>query len=164
MKKYNKDRLYLQIITIISFITLLFTIFRKPPLKDWIIVYLANTISNVILDKILVKLKIVEYPYRFFPKYFRIHIIFDYLIYPTFTVIFNQMTLHDRVSKIISKLILISSPFFLIEYWAEKYTNLISWKRGWRMYHTVGSVIFTSLFTRMIIAVIRKMDQKSHVQ
>ena len=160
MRKKNFDGNFLRIILIVNLLGIIPLILRKPSIKDWLLVYIYNAATNGIVDKILTTYKVVEYPSRFFPKLFRTHILFDYLIYPTFTVLYNQMTIKDKPFAIIYKLILITFPAFLVELWAVKKTNLIKWNRGWKWYHTFGGVVIKSLMTRSFIGAVRKFDDK----
>jgi hypothetical protein len=160
VNKKNFDRNFLRVILITNLLGIIPLILRKPPIKDWLLVYIYNAATNGIVDKILTTYKVVEYPSRFLPKLFRTHILFDYLIYPTFTVLYNQMTIKDKPFAIIYKLILITFPAFWVELWAVKKTNLIKWNKGWKWYHTFGSVIIKSLITRSFIGAVRIIDSK----
>lgn len=160
MKRNKNQRLLLRIAFIINLFFLIPILLRKPPIKDWIIVYLFNAVSNGIIDKVITKYKLIKYPVKLLPKLFDIHILFDFLFYPTFSVLYNQMTYKDGLFPIIYKLILFTTPPFLIEYFTEKKTNLIKWSNGWKWYHTFGSLILQSLITRTVIEVIRKADKK----
>lgn len=135
-------------------------IHRKSPIKDWIIVYLFNAVTNGIIDNALTKNKIIKYPNRLFPKIFDTHLLFDFFLYPTFTIVYNQMTAKDNTFAIIYKLFVITIPVFLIEFLAERKTNLVDWTRKWRWYHTFFSIILKSLLTRLFIALIRRVDAK----
>lgn len=135
-------------------------ILRKPPIKDWVIVYLFNAITNGIIDNALTKFKIIKYPSRLFPKVFDTHILFDFFLYPTFTIIYNQMTSKDNLFAIIYKLFVITIPVFLIEFLAENKSNLVEWTKKWKWYHTFFSIILKSLTTRLFIAIVRKVDKK----
>lgn len=159
--KGNKfDILFLRVVTGLTFGSLLILLYRKPPIKDWIIVYLFNAVTNGIIDNFITSYKVVEYPVRYFPKVFKSHILFDFLIYPTFTILYNQITENDKTLATFCKLLYFTIPMFLIEYWAVRKTNLIKWEKGWGWYHTFISVTIKSLATRIFIGFIRKVDKK----
>jgi len=145
----------------VNLILLIPLLYRKPPIKDWAIVYLYNAVTNNLIDNIISKRKIVRYPIRLAPKLFDSHILFDYFLYPTFTVFFNQITYKDKPLTIFYKLLLVVIPPFLIEIWAERKTDLIEWSKKWKWYHTFLSIIIKSLFTRLMIGWIRKVDEHS---
>lgn len=158
-KKKFEEKLLLSAL-ILNLGVLLPLIHRKSPIKDWIIVYLFNAVTNGIIDKVLTKNRIIKYPNRLFPKIFDTHILFDFFLYPTFTIVYNQMTAKDKAFGIIYKLFIITIPVFLIEFLAERKTNLVEWTRKWRWYHTFFSIIIKSLLTRLFIALIRRADAK----
>jgi hypothetical protein len=160
LHKNKSEKSFLRTLLLLSLILIIPIFIRKHPIKDWVIVYLFNAATNGILDKILTSYKIVKYPVRFLPKIFDIHILFDFLLYPLFTVFYNQLTYRDNVWSIVYKLLLSTFPMFLIELWAEKRTKLITWNKGWSWYHTYSSIIAKSLFTRSFIGLVRMIDNK----
>ncbi|MCT8138420.1 hypothetical protein H1D32_12095 [Anaerobacillus sp. CMMVII] len=160
MKSKKTQRKFLRIALILNLLALIPLIGRKPPVKDWIIVYLFNAVTNGLIDNVLSKYKIVKYPVRLFSKAFDTHILFDFFLYPTFTIWYNQMTSKDKIFPIIYKLFLITIPPFFIELWAERKTDLIQWSNKWKWYHTFFGLILKSLVTRLVIAVVRKADEK----
>ncbi len=62
-------------------------VLRKPPIKDWVLVYLFNAVTNGIIDNIITSFNIVKYPVRLFPKLFKASITFDFFTYPQFSII-----------------------------------------------------------------------------
>jgi len=157
MEKNKMEKRFLKGLLIGNLLILLPVLFRKPPIKDWIFVYLYNAVTNGLIDMLLTSYKVIRYPVRFLPNLFNIHILFDFLIYPTFTVCYNQLTKKDKPFVVLYKLILFTIPFLFIEIWAERKTKLIKWKKGWKWYHTYFSIILKSLLTRSIIEALRKM-------
>lgn len=162
MKRKNLKKKLLQFALLINIILIFPLALRKKPIKDWIIVYLFNALTNGIIDNILSRYRIVKYPIRLFSKVFDIHILFDFFLYPTFTIIYNQWTYRNNIFQIIYKLILITIPPFFIELWAENKTNLINWNKKWKWYHSYFSIILKSLTTRFLIGIIRWIDNKQH--
>lgn len=158
MEKNKMEKRFLKGLLILNLLILLPILYRKPPIRDWIIVFVYNGITNGIVDMILTSRKVIRYPVRFLPKKFRIHILFDFLIYPTFTVFYNQLTKRDKPFAVFYKLILFTIPFYFIELWAERKTKLIEWKKGWRWYYSFLSIILKSLLTRLVIETLRKLN------
>ena len=161
-KKFNEN--FLRWSLVINLLLVLPIICRKPPIKDWLVVYLFNAVTNSIIDNVLSTYKIVHYPVRFLPKIFKTHILFDFLLYPTMTVMFNQMTRKDKPFVIFYKLLLFTIPMLAVEFWAVRKTKLIEWKKGWKWYHTIISVTLKSLFTRLFIGVVRKIDRRQQAR
>ncbi|MER2058370.1 MAG: CBO0543 family protein [Niallia sp.] len=158
MEKNKMEKRFLKGLLIVNLLILLPILYRKPPIRDWIIVFVYNAITNGLVDMILTSRKVIRYPVRFLPKIFKIHILFDFLIYPTFTVFYNQLTKRDKPFAVLYKLILFTIPFYFIELWAERKTKLIEWKKDWKWYYSFLSIIFKSLITRLVIEVLRKMN------
>ncbi|GKU84865.1 CBO0543 family protein [Niallia sp. NCCP-28] len=164
MKRKNFDEKFLWWSLIINLIVVFTIICRKPPIKDWLLVYLFNALTNGIIDSFLSAYKIVKYPVRFFPKVFKTHILFDFLIYPTFTILYNQMTKNDKLFTIFYKLFYFTIPMFLVEFWAVKRTGLIKWNKGWKWYHTLMGVTLKSFSTRLFIGGVRKIEKKQEMR
>lgn len=161
MLRNKSQKKFLQIGLIFNLILLIPLFKRKPHIKDWVIVYFFNAATNSLIDNVLSKYKIVKYPIRLAPRLFHSHILFDFFLYPTFTVFFNQITYKNRPLTIVYKLLLLVFPPFLIELWAERKTNLIEWSKKWKWYHTLLSIIIKSLITRLMISWVRKIDEQS---
>ncbi|MEN8700128.1 CBO0543 family protein [Bacillus infantis] len=157
MRRSASDRKILWFISLISIITLFVTL-RKPPIKDWLLAFLFNAYTNGIIDKYVVSKKFVSYPVRFLPKLSDINILFDYLFYPTASLLANQMTSRDKGALLFIKMMVITFIMFRIESWAERSTRLVKWQKGWTGYHSFGSLTIKSLLNRYIIEIIRKID------
>lgn len=151
-KKNEKKFLYGLFIFSIGILPFLF---KRPPKKDWLLVYTFNAITNIILDK-WVTMNFISYPTRLLPKIFKIHILYDALLYPMVTVIYNQLTSKDKPIAIVYKLLFFSVPLTIFEFWAERKTGLIKWSNGWRWYHTFLSVSLKSLITRGVVSIFRR--------
>lgn len=156
-KKFGQYFLSLVIILIVGSLPI---VLRKPPIKDWVLVYLFNAVTNGIIDKIIASLNIVKYPVRLFPNFFETSITFDFFAYPFITILYNQLTYRDKPFAIIYKVFLLAIPILVIELWAEKNTSLIKWKKGWSWYHTFFSIIIKSLVTRIFIGAVRKVEKR----
>lgn len=81
MSKQN-ELIFLRILFLFRFsIGALIQLFRKPPIKDWLIVFLLKSYIASLLDNIVVKKGFIKYPVRTF-KLFDISVLFSYLIFP----------------------------------------------------------------------------------
>lgn len=158
MEKNKMEKRFLNGLLIGNLLILLPILYRKPPIRDWIIVFVYNAITNGLLDMLLTSHKVIRYPVRFLLTIFNIHILFDFLIYPTFTVFYNQLTKRDKPFAIFYKLIFFTLPFFIIELWAENKTKLIEWNKWWKWYYSFLSIILKSLITRFVIEMLRKKN------
>jgi hypothetical protein len=148
---------FLTFTSLLSLYLLPFAIIKRP-FKDWLIVYLVSIIGNSWADRYLVKKGYLKYKIRPFPKKFAIHLPFDYLQYPLILLYYNQWTLHSKPAGLFFKLFPFVIPQVLFETLAEKKTDLITWKKGYTWYHSLLSLMAKLLLCRLIIAVIRKIN------
>lgn len=132
---------------------------KRSHKKDWLFAYMFNAITNIILDKWLT-VNYISYPTRLLPKIFRLHILYDAILYPMVTVIYNQLTSKDKPIEIFYKVLFFSVPLTIFEFWAERKTGLIKWKNGWRWYHTFLSVSIKSLITRGLVSMFRRCTRR----
>ncbi|MGD6780956.1 CBO0543 family protein [Sutcliffiella horikoshii] len=144
---------FLLVLGLIMFINLI----KKPPTKDWLLIFLFKGFISSILDKIIVTKNKIVYPVKLF-KSFDISFIFDYLLFPVVCVYYNQVTKTSSFFWIVIKIFYFSIPMTLLEYFFEKRTNLIKFKRGWHIYHSFITVNVTFLISRAFIAVVRNAD------
>ncbi|MGG4488049.1 CBO0543 family protein [Metabacillus idriensis] len=157
-KKFEKKVLkFLLSFGILALIVLL----KKPPVKDWLIIFLVKSYFSSLVDNFLVKMGYISYPANLFKKYFNISVIFDYLIFPITCVFYNQLTLHSSIRGISAKVLLFSVPMTLVEDWLEKNTQLIKYHKGWNSKISFLSITFTFLFARLFIGFVRKISNHS---
>lgn len=155
-KQFEKKILtYIFLIGIGSFINLL----RKPPIKDWLIIFLLKSYIASILDNLLVKKGYLYYPVKLF-KTFDMSVIFSYLIFPVSCIYFNQITKSSTILGIVAKSFLFSFPSTLVEYWLEKNTKVITYKKSWTSIHSYISINITFLLVRFLMTLIRKSAEK----
>lgn len=159
--KSNLSSIFLTVVTVISLGLLPFAIFKRP-LKDWIIVYLVSLIGNSYADRYLVSKGYLKYKIRPFPNKFKIHLPFDYIIYPLILLYYNQWTLHSKPLGLFLKIFPFVIPQVIIETIAARNSNLISWKKGWTWYHSFISLAIKLLLCRIIIAIVRVINKDKY--
>ncbi|NQD64382.1 hypothetical protein HP456_00405 [Bacillus haikouensis] len=153
---FEKNTLrFLLVFGLIAFCKLM----KKPPTKDWMMVFLFKGYLSSILDKLVVRKGYIAYPVKLF-KSFDISFIFDYLLYPISCVYYNQVTRSSNIFGIILKSFYFSIPMALVEHFFEKKTSLIKFKKGWNTYTSLISLTITFLISRGFIAIIRKANNK----
>ena len=143
----------LLIIGIISFINLI----RKPPTKDWLLIFLFKGFLSSILDNLIVKEGYIKYPIKLF-KSFDFSFIFDYLLYPISCVYYNQVTAKSNIVGIFVKTFYFSIPMTVTEHFLEKKTALIKFKKGWNSLTSFCTLSITFLISRGFIAIVRKAN------
>ncbi|MGM0791359.1 MAG: CBO0543 family protein [Bacillota bacterium] len=154
MNKFEKNTLrFLLVFGVISFINLM----RKPPVKDWMLIFLFKGYLSSIIDKLLVRKGYIIYPVKLV-KSFDVSFIFDYLLYPIACVYFNQVTRTSSLIGILMKALCFSLPMALVEHFFEKRTSLVKFKKGWNSLISFFSLTITFLISRTFIAIIRKAN------
>jgi hypothetical protein len=156
MNKFEKNtQRILLIFGLISF----FNLMRKPPVKDWMLIFLFKGYLSSILDKLVVKKGYISYPVRLF-KWFDISFIFDYLLYPIACVYYNQATKSSDFFGILFKTLYFSVPMGIVEHFFETRTSLINFKKGWNSFTSFYTLTITFLVSRTFIAIIRKLPNR----
>ncbi|WP_442598464.1 CBO0543 family protein [Neobacillus sp. D3-1R] len=131
----------------------------KKPVKDWIIVFFFKGFISGFIDSLVInKWNKICYPVRFFPKTFKINILYDLLLFPLSCVWFNQWTMRAPIKEIFLKVFVFSIPMTIIETIAEKKTRLLKYKK-WTSWHSLLSLTTTFLMTRGFLGLVRKMDR-----
>jgi hypothetical protein len=156
MKKQSVEKnilWFLLLFGIINFIKLI----RKPPVKDWLIIFLLKGFLSSLLDAILVKKGYIKYPITLL-KSVNISFGFDYLLHPIACVYYNQVTKSSNIVGIFIKALFFSIPMAVTEHFLEKKTKLIKFKKGWTSFTSFWTMTVTFLFSRLIIALVRKGD------
>ncbi|MER2059606.1 MAG: CBO0543 family protein [Niallia sp.] len=154
MKKRKYEKNILRILCVLG-IGSFFNLLRKPPLKDWLIIFLVKSYLASILDNLLVKKGYLTYPVKLL-KTFDVSVLFSYLLFPVTCIYFNQVTKNSNIVGILIKCLFFSVPSALVEHWIEKNTNLIRYKKNWTSTYSFLSIAGTFLLVRFVIALVRK--------
>ncbi|MEK3854346.1 CBO0543 family protein [Cytobacillus sp. FSL H8-0458] len=136
-----------------------FHLVRKPPIKDWLIVFFLKSYIATFLDNLLVRKGYLKYPVNLF-KTFDVSVLFSYIIFPITCVYFNQQTRNSGLKGILLKSLIFSIPSAIAEHFLEKHTQLIKYKKSWNSYYSFISIMATFLLTRGIMGVISKSSEK----
>jgi hypothetical protein len=153
------ERSLLRFLFLFGIITF-FNIIRKPPVKDWLLIFLLKGYISSILDKFIVRNHYINYPIKLINN-FDISFIFDYLLFPISCVYYNQITKGSKIIGILLKVFLFSIPMAITEYLLEKHTNVVQYKRGWNSFISFGTLTITFLLVRLLIALIRVVHNKT---
>lgn len=121
----------------------------------WILVFFAKEVLATIIDAIVVKKRMVEYPVRPFPKVFGTNILFDLLFFPILSVFWVQLSYDVKLKSIFLRSLIFSVPMSITQWALEKKTKLFNWKQ-WSILHTFVSVNFTLFAIRGFVGLLRK--------
>jgi hypothetical protein len=136
-------------------------IFRKQPIKDWILVFCLKAFYSGYIDSFMVAKNKISYPVRYFPKIFNINVLFDLLLFPISCVIYNQLTYRSNFVKSLYMALPITIPMTIAEIWAEKNTKLLTYKKKWNWFYSFITLTFSLWLVRGTMAIIRKVDKTS---
>lgn len=150
------EKQLLRLLTLLGILSLPI-LFRKQPIKDWILVFALKAFYSGFADSLVVAKKRIIYPVRLLPNIFNIHILFDLLLFPIACVLYNQITQHSKIFETIYKVFYISTPILLFEIWAEKKTKLIHYK-NWNWVYSFLSLNTSFWLVRLAMSFIRKID------
>jgi hypothetical protein len=150
------ERIILWSLLIIG-IALLFSSLRKPPIKDWILIFLLTSYFSTILGVLVVEEKMIDYPINFLGEYFSSSILYEMLLLPVVCIYFYQKTYYSRYPDIILKCTLYTSALTIIEVLFERYTDLIKYYT-WTWVYTFISLFFLMMFIRILMLLINKKE------
>ncbi|SHR54460.1 Uncharacterised protein [Mycobacteroides abscessus subsp. abscessus] len=142
------------IISLGLFINLL----RKPPIKDWLLVFFLKSYFATFIDNLLVRKGFLKYPVNLISG-FDISVLFSYLLFPISCVYFNQITKTSSVFDIVKKCLYFSVPSAIAEHFLERKTKLISYKKSWNSYYSFLSIAFSFLIVRALMGIIRSLSK-----
>ncbi len=142
------------IISLGLFINLL----RKPPIKDWLLVFFLKSYFATFIDNLLVRKGFLKYPVNLISG-FDISVLFSYLLFPISCVYFNQITKTSSVFDIVKKCLYFSVPSAIAEHFLERKTKLITYKKSWNSYYSFLSIAFSFLIVRALMGMIRSFSK-----
>lgn len=157
-KKEKKELRFLQMLFLLGLCAIPFWVIKASK-KDSIIIFLLTGFFSSMIDLVVTAKKCVDYPLQVFGRTFNISILFDYLLFPTCGVFYNQWTYHSGIWGAIWKALIFSGPMTILEFLLEKRTNLVSWIR-WHWYQTLLLTSISLWATRLFIGVVRGMADK----
>ncbi|MFP3125602.1 hypothetical protein OH784_23240 [Ectobacillus funiculus] len=141
-------------------IVLLFFSLRKPPIKNWILIFLLTSFFSMFLGVLVVEEKMLEYPIRFLSHYFTSSILYEHLLFPVVCIYFYQTTYHSRYINMVIQCLLYTSALTSIEIIFERYTELIKYYT-WTWVYTFISTFFLMMFVRILMQLINKKEKIS---
>jgi len=136
------------------FIVALILALRRPPLKDWLLVFFIKGYISITLSVFIVEGELIAYPVRLLAGHFETSVLFELLVFPVLCVYYNQTTYRSGLGGIIGQAVLYSAGMTGIEVWLERNTLLISYLR-WSGVSTFIGLFGTFVGVRAIMAVVR---------
>ncbi|WP_367617684.1 CBO0543 family protein [Salirhabdus salicampi] len=147
----------LNIFLIIGIVLIPFA-FKREKLKDWLLIFFLKGYISSFISFIVVNNKQISYPIRFMPKFFKISIIFEYLLFPLLCVFYNRTSLTSKPVSILIQSMLYSMPITIIEVLLERKTDLIKYHSKWNWKITFLSLVTSFLGVRGFMYLTRKLN------
>lgn len=152
------DRIMLWSLLIIG-ISLLLSSLRKPPIKNWILIFLLASCFSTFIGVLVVEEKMLEYPVRFLSNYFRSSLLYEYLLFPVVCIYFYQTTYRSRYPNMVLQCILYTTVLTIIEFFLERYTELIKY-HTWTWIYTFISTFLLMMFIRFLMQLINRKERE----
>ena len=151
------ERIILWSLLIIG-ITLLFSSLRKPPIKNWILIFSLSSCFSTFFGVLVVEEKMLEYPVRFLSNYFSSSLLYEYLLFPVVCIYFYQTTYRSIYLNIVLQCILYTTVLTIIEFFFERYTELIKY-HTWTWIYTFISTFLLMMFIRFLMQLISRKER-----
>ncbi|MGG1685129.1 CBO0543 family protein [Pseudalkalibacillus sp. NRS-1564] len=123
---------------------------RKPPIKEWLLFFLLTGYLSSIIGVIVVEENLLSYPVNLFNTHFDSSFTYEYILFPVLGIYYYQSTYRSGWLGFIVKAAVFSSIITIMEYFLERYTNLIHYI-SWTWMYTFISTIFVLVLIRMIV-------------
>jgi len=122
--------------------------------RDWVAVFLFKCFIDCLWGTAVVVQNLIEYPFRQFPQFFKVSLLFEYWVFPILCVLYNQVTRTGSLWSILAYAVIFSAGITAIEYPLELYTDLIKYNH-WHWFTTFYTLILTFLASRAFAAFYR---------
>ncbi|NLJ76609.1 MAG: hypothetical protein GX325_05050 [Peptococcaceae bacterium] len=122
--------------------------------RDWVVVFLYKCTLDGLWGSAVVETGKLEYPFRMLPQYYDNSLLFEYWVFPTLCILYNQVTRERGIWPILYYALLFSAGTTAIEYPLELYTDLIQYHH-WTWFTTLYTLTITFLSSRAFIAFYR---------
>ncbi|RBW67948.1 CBO0543 family protein [Bacillus taeanensis] len=134
-------------------ISLFFFSLRKPPLKDWLLMFLLSANITTFLGVLVEGEEMLHYPVKFLSDHFDTSILYEYVLFPVICIYFYQTTYHAAYRGIVGQALVYTAALTIVEVGVERYTNLLHY-HTWTWVHTFISVFLLMLFLRFMMKLI----------
>jgi hypothetical protein len=150
VEKLSFEQLFLWVLFFLGILLLIFSL-RKPPIKDWLFVFMFTGYCSSILGVIAVEKGMLSYPVRLFGDFFDTSPLYELLLLPVVNIYYYQTTYLSSWIGIIGQGFIYTTVLTFVEVILERYTDLIHYKT-WTWQNS-----FLSIF--LILFLIRAVNQ-----
>lgn len=143
----NREKNILIFSWVLTSILLLVLVPRKK-VKDAHVIFLFVQAITWLFGAIVVKKKLLRYPYREFKDVTKTSFTFEYFVYPASCVLFNLYYPINKPLRIkVYYSVIFTSAISYLEALIEKYTNLLKYN-SWKWYWSWISMLATFFLSR----------------
>ncbi|MFC7064151.1 CBO0543 family protein [Halobacillus seohaensis] len=140
---------------VVGFVLLLI-ILTKLPFWEWLLVYLLTAYFSITLGVIIVEENLLSYPVKSFNQHFDSSVLFEYLLFPVICLYYYRTSYHSTYKGILLQGAVYSSVITIVEYFIERYTDLVEYEK-WTLIYTFISELILMLFIILLMKKIKKM-------
>jgi hypothetical protein len=153
---YLMDKMILWSLLVFGIVLFIFSL-RKPPRKDWVLIFFLTSYFTIFFGTIVVRKKMLAYPVNFLNDYFSSSLLYEHLLYPVICIYFYQTSYHSNYLGILLQAALYTGALTIVEVLLERYTNLIQY-HTWNWHYTFISVYFLMIFVRSLMKLINRTE------
>ncbi|WP_431522046.1 CBO0543 family protein [Guptibacillus hwajinpoensis] len=128
----------------------------RPHAKEWLLIFLLTGYCASILGTLVVEEKMLSYPSNIF-HHFDSSVTYEYVLFPLISVYYYRSTYRLGLGGILLRGAVYSGGITIIEYFLERYTDLIHYYT-WTWGYTFISTFFLLLFVRGIVQLFRDIN------
>ncbi|MFD2923092.1 CBO0543 family protein [Halobacillus naozhouensis] len=128
---------------------------RRPPQKDWLLIFFVTAYFGSFIGALVVEKNLISYPVTFLKPPFQSSVLFEFLLLPVLSMYYYQTSYHSNVFGFIWQAASYSSVMTIIEFFLERYTDLIEYHQ-WKWYFTLITVFTFLICVRSLMWVINK--------
>ncbi|UOQ93929.1 hypothetical protein MUO14_02805 [Halobacillus shinanisalinarum] len=126
--------------------TLLLFSLKKPPRRNWLLIYFTTAYFAVFLGNLIVEYHFLTFPVTLF-KHLDGSVLFEFLLFPVICIYYYQTTYHSAIFGIVWQAAVYSGALTIVESFLEMYTDLIKYLQ-WDWYYTWISVFIFMVIVR----------------
>ena len=133
---------------------------RKSPVKEWLLFFLLTGYFSSVIGVIVVEEGLLTYPVNLFNRHFDSSLTYEYVLFPVLGIYYYQSTFRSGWIGYFVKAAIYSAIITIMEFFLEKYTDLIHYE-NWSWMYTFVSTMLLLVIIRVIIKYLPDVDQQS---
>ncbi|MGB8001857.1 MAG: CBO0543 family protein [Anaerobacillus sp.] len=132
---------------------------RKPPIKEWLLFFFLTGYLSSIIGVFVVEEKLLSYPVNLFNRHFDSSLTYEYILFPVLGIYYYQSTYNMNWVSWLWKSVVFSGIITLIEFFLERYTDLIHYEK-WTWGYTFVSTCLVLFTIRLVMNYLSKVKDQ----